>query len=215
MTVSDPWAMTGLGGRVAARIAAGVGPNRRYVYDRCDPRPIRGPLYPDAVYERAAQLLGLYGVAFYGHRGTRQDRRRLRDAWAEARAIASLRGTRPASFDDSQPPKRGHSLVPMRDAIDAAKRAGSHFFDPDTLRFFGSRVSEYGYRGADGALYFVTSERDRGPYPAWDGRRLYTVRRMDAADPSDISDVGGFGAYAYWGAAHAAAKRAANRDGAA
>lgn len=52
----------------------------------------------DELYSRAAMILGLYTVAFYGERGSAAERRRLRDAWREARAIASLRGTLPPSF---------------------------------------------------------------------------------------------------------------------
>ena len=84
-----------------------------------------------------------------------------------------------------------------------------HFFDADTMRFFGSRVAAYGYRGADGAVYFVTSERDSGPYAAWDGERRYTVRRWHPAEPHTIDDVGGFGQYRSRQVANAAVQRIA------
>ena len=79
--------------------------------------------------------------------------------------------------------------------------ADTHFFDPDTLRYFGSRVCDgwmvrvegsthtdgrkvsEPYNVAEwGTLYvFVTSERDRshgvmGNSGAWGGQRRYTVR---------------------------------------
>lgn len=73
-----------IGGRGAARMAAGVG---RYT------RRLADTHRPDDIYSTAAGILGLYGVAFYGDRGTPQERRRLRDAWREARAIAALHGT--------------------------------------------------------------------------------------------------------------------------
>jgi hypothetical protein len=47
---------------------------------------------------------------------------------------------------------------------------GGHFFDTDTLRFFGSRILATVY----GGFVFVTSEKDS--YGAWDGQRRYTVR---------------------------------------
>lgn len=53
-----------------------------------------------------------------------------------------------------------------------AKSAGSHFFDPDTMRFFKSYVIEESfYANAERDVwYFATSEK--GP----DGRRGYTAR---------------------------------------
>lgn len=35
----------------------------------------------DAIYEHVVEEYGLYGVAFFGHRGTRNQRRRLQYAW--------------------------------------------------------------------------------------------------------------------------------------
>lgn len=35
----------------------------------------------DMIYEQAAGLLGSFGVAFFGHRGTPQQRAALRRAW--------------------------------------------------------------------------------------------------------------------------------------
>jgi hypothetical protein len=51
----------------------------------------------------------------------------------------------------------------------ANAQAGLHYFEPATMRFFQSRVSEMIYEGA-GGTYFVTSER------APNGPRRYTVR---------------------------------------
>jgi hypothetical protein len=81
-----------------------------------------------------------------------------------------------------------------------AKRFGNHFFDPETLRYFGSRIGSSVYA----KKYFVTSERD--PFGnAWDGQRLYTVRAFsfDTATREDgrvivvmdIETVGEFGQY--------------------
>ena len=59
---------------------------------------------------------------------------------------------------------------------------GGHWFSPDTLRFFGSRVGGTLY----GGRYFVTSE-----YTGFDKTgRAYTVRETDAE--GEISTVGEF-----------------------
>lgn len=67
-----------------------------------------------------------------------------------------------------------------------AKRAGSHFFDADTMRFFGSRVLPTVY----GGRYFITSEQDHYGNEA----KAYTIR-IALAD-GHIDTVGNFQAYA-------------------
>ena len=65
----------------------------------------------------------------------------------------------------------------MYNVIARADRAGSHFFDADTMRFFNSRVLDATLTqiGADGDHFrFVTSER----YD-WDSPRRYTVRSVE------------------------------------
>lgn len=86
-----------------------------------------------------------------------------------------------------------------------------HFFDAATMRFFGSRVAEYGYRGIDGAVYFVTSERDTFPAGAWNNERRYTVRRWHPAEPDRIDEPAGtgFGQYRSRQVAAKAAERIA------
>ena len=85
---------------------------------------------------------------------------------------------------------------------------GYHFFDPDTLRFFSSRIGKTIY----GGRYFVTSERDEpvsSRYPAaWNGERRYTLR--EALADGSVSTVGDFGAYATGAAARRAAQRLAD-----
>jgi hypothetical protein len=87
---------------------------------------------------------------------------------------------------------------------------GFHFFSPDTLRFFSSRIGTtvYGvwhfehknYADQVGGQYFITSERNTmGDYP-----RLYTVRRFNPVT-GNISTIGGFQAYK---TSQGAAKRA-------
>ena len=67
-------------------------------------------------------------------------------------------------------------------AIRAAVRAtGSHWFDLDTMRFFGTRILPTVYQGP-GGIYFVTSEQP--PH----AKRAYTVRRFDP-DTANIRSV--------------------------
>lgn len=68
----------------------------------------------------------------------------------------------------------------------AARNMGSHFFDPDTMRFFGSRIGSAVY----GGRFFVTSEQRE-----WNTPRRYTVRVVTPAGRGrsfDITDAGGF-----------------------
>lgn len=83
----------------------------------------------------------------------------------------------------------------------ANARAGGHWFDPDTVRFFRSRPASFAYRGP-GGLYFVTSER--GP----DNVRRYSVRRAIEGGKV-IRTVGEFGRTTSRHAAHQEAKRLA------
>ena len=70
------------------------------------------------------------------------------------------------------------------DEIRATNRnAGQHFFDEDTLRFFGSRIHDEVYRGR----YFITSEK--GP----SGGRLFTIRKANTN--GTISTKGDFQGY--------------------
>jgi hypothetical protein len=93
--------------------------------------------------------------------------------------------------------------------IDDAKRrnraAGLHWFSPDTLRFFSSRISRRVWSVPDGCL-FVTSEQCRfsAGYP-----RLYSVRYC--ADNGEVSTVGEFQQYETLKQAHGAATREQSR----
>ncbi len=75
-------------------------------------------------------------------------------------------------------------LWTINDIKTAMRVRGSHWFDPDTMRFFKTRVLETVYQG-EGGIYFVTSER--GPH----GPRKFTVRQFNP-DTADISTVGDF-----------------------
>lgn len=73
----------------------------------------------------------------------------------------------------------------MEDVIRNHKATGKHFFDEDTMAFFGSKVvSELGPDNM-----FVTEEDnyDRS-------EKMYTVRQYDPTT-TDIRDVSGFGAF--------------------
>lgn len=54
---------------------------------------------------------------------------------------------------------------------DANRAAGFHWFDPETMRFFGTKVLPEVCSG-DGGIYFVTEDND------YRGRRGYTVRQF-------------------------------------
>ena len=93
---------------------------------------------------------------------------------------------------------------------EANRLAGGYWWEPDTLRFFRSRmVGGCAIRGADGRLYFVTSEQNHGfggAYP-----RLYSVRTFDPATAS-VDTVGEFQAYGTRGTALRARDRAAKAE---
>lgn len=57
--------------------------------------------------------------------------------------------------------------------VEENKRAGFKFFNPDTMRCFGSRVMEDAWDGP-GGVFFVTSEREPSSRERW-----YKVRRFE------------------------------------
>lgn len=91
------------------------------------------------------------------------------------------------------------------DLMRAVRATRSHFFDPDTMRFFGSRLPGAITRGYDGRIYFVTSERR----PNSNEPRLYTVRVFDG---ETIDDVGGFQAHKTLARARKAMYAAASKE---
>ena len=60
--------------------------------------------------------------------------------------------------------------VPMSDVRAAANAAGNHWFSPDSMRFFRTRLPLFGERDSTGRVWFVTSEAPRA------GARRYSVR---------------------------------------
>lgn len=93
----------------------------------------------------------------------------------------------------------------MRQIRRANAERGDRWFEPPTLRFFGSRVHDPIY----GGRYFVTSEQDPQGQ-AFEGQRRYTVRK--ANDDGSIETVGEFMEHASRAAAHQAARRLAESD---
>jgi hypothetical protein len=89
-------------------------------------------------------------------------------------------------------------LAAMRAANEAA---GKLFFDPETLKFWQSRVSSKIWPVADGA-YFVTSER------VGDGPRRYSVRFI--GDDGNVSTIGDFRGHATMAEAQMHARGAAD-----
>mgnify|MGYP003121203573 FL=1 len=74
---------------------------------------------------------------------------------------------------------------------------GSHFFSPDTMRFFSSRIQTTPpYKGR----VFVTSERMN-----WNSPRLYTVRVVQPS--GNIQTIGDFGAFTSRQSAHRFAEK--------
>jgi hypothetical protein len=59
---------------------------------------------------------------------------------------------------------------------EANQKAGHHYFEPDTLRFFRSRIcGGRPFPAAKGGAYFVTSEKLVGS-DGYEKDRMYTVR---------------------------------------
>lgn len=87
----------------------------------------------------------------------------------------------------------------INDIKTACRNKGSHWFDPDTMRFFKGRVLDTVYYG-DGGI-FVSSEAREG------NDRRYTVRKFNP-DGADISTVGEFNVLSKYQAIQLAKKSA-------
>lgn len=121
----------------------------------------------------------------------RREMREIRDRDPE---LALLANGRPNHYYSI---KRESYSGSMQGIETANRDAGFHWFDPDTLRFFGSRISESSWDGR----YFISSEHnfDRSA-------RLYTIR--EAMSDGSIGDAGeGFQGYATRAQAIAAIER--------
>ena len=65
---------------------------------------------------------------------------------------------------------------------EANRQAGQHWFAPDTMRFFKSRVGCKIYQG-EGGVYFVSSERFEASN-GYRAERCFTVREFHPTDKS-------------------------------
>jgi hypothetical protein len=83
----------------------------------------------------------------------------------------------------------------------AVNRVDNHFFDPETMRAFSSRLLgepkwiHHPFQPGEPVVAFVTSEADRRSYTgakAWGGERRYSIRYFDGRR---VSCIGGYGAY--------------------
>jgi len=73
--------------------------------------------------------------------------------------------------------------------VRAARLAGSHWFDADTMRSFGSKLGAI--RSTPTRILFLSSERDRHGH--WHGgKRRYTVRAFDGLSVYSVSEFGEF-----------------------
>lgn len=77
--------------------------------------------------------------------------------------------------------KTGYAIWHINDLIQDYERTSSgHYFSPDTMRFFNSKVLEY-FRGDGNNIgYFITSER----YDS-NQKRLYTIRKVQRVAAPD------------------------------
>ena len=90
----------------------------------------------------------------------------------------------------------------FRDLERRNTEAGNFWFEPDTMRFFRTRLC--GDPLVSGSrVFFVTSERN-----GWDNPRLYSVRVMDWGT-GDVDTVGQFQGYRTRSGALGACRRAA------
>ena len=75
--------------------------------------------------------------------------------------------------------------------VRAARLAGSHWFDADTMRSFGSKLGAI--RSTPTRILFISSERDRhGRWGWYGGKRRYTVRAFDGRTVHSVSEFGEF-----------------------
>lgn len=82
------------------------------------------------------------------------------------------------------------------------RKSGGHFFDPDTMRYWNSRVSEKTHICPNGDVLFVTSEKQDGALRRYTIRRFHTKVGMITTEPGFHKFKGGNAAH------YQAAKRA-------
>ena len=96
-------------------------------------------------------------------------------------------------------------MLTINDIQSRMRAAGSHWFDADTMKFWGTRIESGVWTSADGSVaYFVTSDEQ------FDHTRGFTIRRYDVA----ANEIHTEGELATWTDLHEAklhAKHAAAR----
>jgi len=83
-----------------------------------------------------------------------------------------LHGTQVTHFPEGDHCTITGPRATMEDVKKCARVCGSHFFDPETMRFFKSRVGADAYFDGHLGAYFITSEQNRGP-------RVYATRHFN------------------------------------
>jgi hypothetical protein len=86
--------------------------------------------------------------------------------------------------------------VNINEVIELNERAGRHFFDADTIRFFRSRIDSGAFRLPDGRLIFTESIAGGFRKTEAGRRRVYRINAMDSAtgDVSRIAEYSSAGA---------------------
>lgn len=98
-------------------------------------------------------------------------------------------------------------MFTINDIQKANRDNGGHWFDPDSLRFFRSRIGSDVFQGP-GGIYFVSSERYSD-----EAARLYSVRTFDPAT-GNIGTAGEFQQYRSGSTARRAARKLAGNGSA-
>jgi len=99
----------------------------------------------------------------------------------------------------------------LSDIRAANRAAGLHFFDPESMRFFWSKIENTIHEGV-GGIFFVTSEQMRGdPHlGVAEQPRRWTVRQFDPESGTvETADGFKFQQFNTSSKAHDAARRAA------
>ncbi len=73
-----------------------------------------------------------------------------------------------------------YSVYGIYDVYDIKRKHCKHFFEPDTMRFFASRLIDDVFPSGSNKVYFVTSEKRCFN----DSSRVYNVRKYDTQDDS-------------------------------
>lgn len=107
------------------------------------------------------------------------------------------RTDRPGEYEITEESKRTYFFPDtVRDLERVVTDCGSHFFDADSKRYFGSRVDYFLFPAPNKlALFFVTSEEDRPSSlgrGAWGGQRRYTVYVWSPLNPSSVGKPEGY-----------------------